>query len=160
MLYVNVFFFEFHKKIHGKLNIRFLNYKTIMSWALINKKRRTTTTKRQKITLRGAVNLLFYTFSFYDIFLLYLHCLYLFSCSNKINLKDFFCRMYVKTAILKWRTLMFWSLCLLWELNKWAENLLWRRLKNVFMIFLMNWKKQRNLWETKEMEDRKRTMSA
>lgn len=98
---------------------------------------------------------MFYTFSFYDIFLLYLHCLYLFSCSNKIKLKDFFCRMYVKTAILKWRTLMFWSLCLLWELNKWAENLLWRRLKMFCIIFLMNWKRRRNLWETKEMEDKR-----
>lgn len=43
----------------------------------------------EKITLRGAVNLLFYTFPFYDIFLLYLHCLYLSFCSNKIKLKDF-----------------------------------------------------------------------
>lgn len=45
---------------------------------------------------------MFYTFSFYDIFLLYLHCLYLsfFACSNKIKLKDF-CRIYVKTSILK-----------------------------------------------------------
>lgn len=86
LMYFSLKFLYIFHECYG--NIRFFNYKTIMSPALLIKNKKTTT-KRQKITLRGAANLLFYTFSFYDIFLLYLHCLYLFSWANRIKLKDF-----------------------------------------------------------------------